>query len=207
MQRVMWFSGIVAALVIALLLSSCGSGFFPSSTEITAITLSPTSAIITPTTTQQFTATATFGNNTSGDVTSQVTWTSSSPSFATVNSSGLVTGVALGSTTITAKSNNSSATATAPVTVSSKTIVSIAITPTDPSISLSLDQQQQFTATATYSDGTMGNITTSATWTSSVPSVATISTAGLASPVTIGSTTIGASLGGINGTTSLTVTQ
>jgi len=211
MQRVMRFGGIAAALLTALLtallLSSCGGGFFPSSTEITAITLSPTSAFITPTTTQQFTATATFGNNTSGDVTSQVTWTSSSPSVATVNSSGLVTGVALGSTTITAKSNNSSATATAPVTVSSKTIVSIAINPTNPSISLSLDQQQQFTATATYSDGTMGDITTSATWTSSATSVATITSAGLASPVSIGSTTISASLGGAVGETSLTVTE
>jgi hypothetical protein len=207
MQRVMWFGGIAAALWTALVLGSCGGGFFPSSTEITAITLSPTSAFITPTTTQQFTATATFGNNTSGDVTSQVTWTSSSPSVATVDSSGLVSGVALGTTTITAKSNNSSATATALVTVSSKTIVSIAITPTDPSISLSLDQQQQFTATATYSDGTMGNITTSATWSSSNTSVATISSTGLASPVAIGSVTISASLGGVAGNTSLTVTE
>src|SRR5271156_4100608 len=112
MQRVMWFGGIAAALLTALLLSSCGGGFFPSSTQITALTLSPVSAYITPTGTEQFTATATFGNNTSGDVTSQVTWTSSSPTVATIDSSGLATGVALGTTTITAKSNNSSVTAT-----------------------------------------------------------------------------------------------
>jgi uncharacterized protein YjdB len=207
MQRLTWYARVAAGVFAALLLSSCGGGFFPSSTEITAITLSPTSAFITPTTTQQFTATATFGNNTSGDVTSQVTWTSSSPSVATIDSTGLATGVALGSTTITAKSNNSSATATAPVTVSSKTIVSIAISPTDPSISLSLDQQQQFIATATYSDGTMGDVTASATWTSSATTVATISTTGLASPVALGSVTISASLGGAIGTTSLTVTE
>ncbi|MFZ0793746.1 MAG: Ig-like domain-containing protein [Candidatus Korobacteraceae bacterium] len=203
----MWCGRVAAGLLAAVLLSSCGGGFFPSSTEITALSLSPTSAYITPTGTQQFTATATFGNNSSGDVTSQVTWSSSSPSIATINSTGLATGVALGSAVITAKSNNSSVTATAPVTVSSKTVVSIAISPTDPSISLSLDQQQQFTATATYSDGTMGNVTTSVTWASSATSVATISSTGLASPVALGSTTISATLGGAIGTTSLTVTQ
>ncbi len=207
MQRLTWCGGVAAALLTALLFSGCGSGFFPSSTEVTAITLSPTSAYITPTTTQQFTATATFGNNSSGDVTSQVTWTSSSPTVATVDSSGLVTGVAVGTTTITAKSYNSSVTATALVTVSSTTIVSIAVTPANPSISLSADQQQQFTATATYSNGTMGNITTSATWTTSAPSVATITSTGLASPVSIGATTISASLGGAIGETSLTVTE
>jgi uncharacterized protein YjdB len=207
MQRLTRCGRVAVGVLTALLLSSCGGGFFPSSTEITAITLSPTSAYLTPTTTQQFTATATFGNNTQGNVTTQVTWTSSPPSIASVNSSGLVSGVALGTATITAKSNNSSVIATAPVTVSSKTITSIAISPTDPSISLSLDQQQQFTATATYSDGTMGNITTSATWTSSTTTVATISSTGLASPVSIGSVTISASLGGAVGDTSLTVTQ
>jgi uncharacterized protein YjdB len=206
-QRLLWCGKFAAGILTVLLLSSCGGGFFPSSTEITAISLSPASAFLTPTTTQQFTATATFGNNTNGDVTSQVTWTSSSPGVATINSSGLATGVALGSTTITAKSNNSSVTATAPVTVSSKTITSIAVTPADPSISLSEGQQQQFTAMATYSDGSMGNITTTATWTSSATTVATISSTGLASPVSIGSVTISASLGGALGDTSLTVTQ
>ena len=68
------------------------------------------------------------------------------------------------------------------------TLVSIAVTPVNPSISTG--NQQQFTATGTYSDGSRQNITNSVTWTSSVPSAATISSSGLATGVATGSTTI-----------------
>ncbi len=84
------------------------------------------------------------------------------------------------------------------------TLVSIAVTPVNPSISTG--NQQQFTATGTYSDGSRQNLTNSVTWTSSVPSVATISSSGLATGVATGSTTIQAASGSIYGTTSLTVT-
>jgi hypothetical protein len=124
---------------------------------------------------------------------------------AIINTSGLATGMALGSTSITAKSG--SATGTASLTVSTKTITGITISPANPTISLSLAQSQQFTATATYSDGTVGDITTSSTWTSSNNSVATIGSTGLASPVAVGSVTIAASAGNVAGTTTLTVTQ
>jgi hypothetical protein len=187
-----------------MLLSSCG-GFFPSADTIVSISLSPASAIILPDHTQQFTATGTLGNNTNSDVTSQVTWTSSAPNVATISSSGLATAVALGTATITATSG--SLIGTAGLTVSSKTITSITISPADASISLSAGLQQQFTATATFSDGSIGDVTTTAVWSSSNPSVATISSAGLATPVSIGSTTIGASAGGVAATTSLTVTE
>ena len=205
-QRLTWLGRVAAGLLAAIVLSSCG-GFFPAADAIVSISLSPTSAFILPSGTQQFTATATLGNNTNSNVTSQVTWLSSSPNVATVNASGLVTGVALGTTTITAKSNNSSVTATAPVTVSSKTITAITITPANATISISSGQTQQFTATATFSDGSFGDVTTTASWTSGSVSVATISSTGLATPVSVGSTTIGASAGGVAGTTTLTVTE
>jgi len=66
--------------------------------------------------------------------------------------------------------------------------------------------QQQFTATGTYSDGSHQNLTSTATWTSSAPSIATISSAGLATGVAAGSTTIKATSGSISGSTTLTVT-
>lgn len=204
MRSVSWFNRIAAVLATAFLLSSCG-GFFPASDQIVSLSLSPTGAYMLPQTTQQFSATATFGNNTTGDVTSQVTWTSSATNIATVNSSGLVTGVALGNATLTAESNNSSVTATAPITVSSRIITAITVSPNDPSISISAGQTQQFTAIATFSDGTNGTVT--ASWTSSSTSVATITTAGLASPAGAGTTTISATAGGVVGTTLLTVTE
>ena len=82
---------------------------------------------------------------------------------------------------------------------------SIAITPANPSIAVGV--QQQFTATGTYSDGSKQSLTSSATWTSSLPSTATINSAGLATAVAAGSTTIQATVGSINGSTTLTVTQ
>ena len=84
------------------------------------------------------------------------------------------------------------------------TLVSITVTPANPSILVGA--RQQFTATGNYSDGSHQDLTSSATWTSSYPSVATITSTGLATGVAAGSTTIKATSGSINGTTTLTVT-
>ena len=207
MRRFASISRFAVPVAIAALLTSCG-GFFPAADKIVSLSLSPTSSYVKPQGTTQFTATATFGNNTTGNVTSQVSWSSSNTSIATVSSSGLLTGVALGTATLTAKSNNSDVTATAPITVSSKLITAITLTPQNATLSISLNQTtQQFTAQATFDDGTFGDITNSASWTSSSNSVAIISSSGLAQAVAVGSTTISASAGGVVGTASLTVNQ
>ena len=78
------------------------------------------------------------------------------------------------------------------------------MTPTNPSIAVG--KQQQFTATGTFSDGSKKDLTSSVTWTSSAPSVATIGSGGLATGVAAGSTTIQATLATVNGSTGLTVT-
>lgn len=57
---------------------------------------------ITGTGTSQFTATLTLADSTTVDVTSKATWSSGTPAKATVNSVGLVTGVAAGTSVITA---------------------------------------------------------------------------------------------------------
>ena len=82
--------------------------------------------------------------------------------------------------------------------------MSIAVTPINPS--LAAGQQQQFTATGTYSDGSDEDLTNTAAWTSSAPSIATIRSGGLATALAAGSTTIKATSGSINGSTILTVT-
>ena len=78
------------------------------------------------------------------------------------------------------------------------------MTPTNASIPVG--QRQQFTATGTYSDGSKKDLTSSATWTSSAPSVATISGGGLATAIAAGSTSIKATSGSVSGSTGLTVT-
>ncbi len=52
--------------------------------------------------TQQFAASGAYSDGTSYDITTRVTWTSSNPSVATVNSNGLATAIAAGTATITA---------------------------------------------------------------------------------------------------------
>jgi uncharacterized protein YjdB len=86
---------------------------------------------------------------------------------------------------------------------------SIAVTPTSQSVGVG--QGVQFTATGTYGHGsshpsTTQNITDSATWTSSVPAVATISSTGVATGVSAGSTTITASMNGYTGVISASAT-
>lgn len=85
-------------------------------------------------------------------------------------------------------------------------LVSVSVTPVNPAVSIAVEPNQQFTATGTYSNYVTQNLTTLATWSSSDPNVATISTQGLAtcSNPSPPSTTITATYGYLSGTTTLT---
>jgi hypothetical protein len=76
--------------------------------------------------------------------------------------------LASGSNSITAVyggSSTYSGSTSAVLTQNVLTVTSISVTPA--TLSLPIAATQQFTATATYSNGTQGNITSSATWSSS----------------------------------------
>jgi hypothetical protein len=205
-QRLRSLYPIAMALPFLLMVSGCGQ-FFPGANSITALQIAPLNASVQPGVTQQYTATATYGNNTTGDVTSQVTWSSSLASVATISSGGLLTAGALGTATIKAQSGG--VIASTLVTVTQKQVQSISIQPLTQTLSLSLGPTTvQFTATATYKDGSTADITAISTWTSLPSSVVSISTTGLATAVAVGTATITASSGGItsNGAT-ITVSQ
>lgn len=75
-------------------------------------------------------------------------------------------------------------------------VQSIAVSPANPSINVGT--QQQFKAIATYTDGSMNDVTTSATWNSSDGNVATIGQDnGLADGLKAGTTNITASYAGV----------
>ena len=68
---------------------------------LVSIALSPTSSAIRKTVTQQFTATGTYANGTTQNITTLVTWTSGTPATATINATtGLATAVNFGTTSI-----------------------------------------------------------------------------------------------------------
>jgi len=199
------FSSLISLVTAGAVIFAvgCGSSSRSSSAPtLTSIALTPKSASVGVQGTQQFEAQGTFSDNSTQDLTASASWTSLATNIATVNSSGLATGVAVGSTTITATSGGISGTASLAVTAAS--LVSIAVTPTNPSIAAG--GTEQFTATGTYSDGSTQNLTNTATWSSSTSAVATISAAGLATGIAAGSTTITATSGSVSGTTSLMVT-
>ena len=169
---------------------------------VTSIAVTPTTPSITTGATQQFKATATYSDGSTGNVTSSATWASSNTTVAAVNLAGLATGGSAGNTTISATLSGKSGSTT--LTVLAATLTAIAVTPSGPSFANG--STQQFTATATYSNGTTANVTSSATWSSSNTPVATISSSGLATGQGGGTTTISAMMNDVTGSTTATVT-
>lgn len=169
--------------------------------NLVSIALSPSASSLPVNTSVQFTATGKYTDGSSADITKLVAWSSSVTSIATVNASGLVTGAAAGTTSISAKyagvSQSSSLTVIAPA------IASIAVTPVG--LTLGIGIYEQFTATATYTNGTSADLASGVTWNSSSPSVATIDGSGLATTVAAGATTITATVGAFSDTSDLTV--
>ncbi len=197
------FLFIVAVLISQL--TACGGSSpqappVPVLKNIVVFPATSTTSTIDIVQTEQFTATGTYSDGSHQNLTSTAAWTSSAPSVATV-SAGLATAIAAGSTNIQATSGSISGSTT--LTVTAARLVLVAVTPANPTIAAG--QQQQFTATGTYSDGSQQNLTSTAAWTSSAPSVATVS-AGLATAIAAGSTNIQATSGSISGSTTLTVT-
>ncbi len=84
-------------------------------------------------------------------------------------------------------------------------LTGVAITPATASIAV--PTTQQFTVNGTYNDLSTGDVTQDATWSSSDPGVATVSSAGIATPVHAGTTTITATVGGHSASATVTVTN
>jgi hypothetical protein len=175
---------------------------------LNGIVISPDNPSTPVGTTLQFIATAYYNDQTNGDITTQVTWSSSNTSVATINSSGLATAVAVGTTTITANSSMSTSTAggnsdTTTLTVTSAALLSISIIPAHSTIPLGTTQQ--FTASGTYSDGTNYDITTQVSWSSSDPSVATVGDSGLTTAGAAGTAIVAATFESISGNAAVTI--
>ena len=201
--------GLATGLATGTSKIEAASGAIDGTTNLTvkaptlvSIAVTPASPSIAKGATKQFTATGTFSDNSTQNLTSSVTWSSATTGVATITTGGLATAVAAGTSTIKAASGTVSGSTT--LTVTAATLVSIAVTPANPSIKAGATQQ--FTATGTFSDNSTQNLTGSVTWSSATTGVATITTGGLATAVAAGTSTIKAASGAISGSTTLTVT-
>jgi hypothetical protein len=191
---------LALSLVPAFLsLTGCGG----SGKTLTSIAVTDASNLtIAPGATDQFDAMGTYSDGTTADITSSVTWTSGTTTVATISSSGLATGVAAGTSVITATSGSVTGTATLNVMTAGPVLVSIAVTPSP--VTLTVGETDPLTATGTYSSGPAQNITTLVAWTSSGPG-ATVNSSGVVTAVGGGTFTITAALSGVAGTASATV--
>jgi len=192
--------GLSIGLVSGLVLPFVGCG---SSTAIDSIQVSPTAVSVGTGATAQLTAMGTIGHgshpSSNENITATVNWTSSATSVATVSAAGVVTGVSAGTATITATTQGFGGLITsnaASVTVTGTgggtvtgDLSSLAIIPGSQSVA-SPSQTGQFIAIGTTSAGTTVDVTSQVAWTSSSAQVAKISTSGLATGLSQGTTTI-----------------
>ncbi|MBU1426193.1 MAG: Ig-like domain-containing protein [Gammaproteobacteria bacterium] len=179
--------------LIVFLLVGCDAGNnSPSASGATvSIAISPASISITKGDTANLTAIESRADGKTAYITGAVTWTSANPATASVSSAGLVTGVAPGSTTITASLNGVTSPA-ATINVADANLIAINVSPA--SASVTAGSFTTFAAEGTYSDGTTRNISNLVIWNSDRPAVATINRRGSAASVGAGSSSITAKL-------------
>jgi uncharacterized protein YjdB len=169
--------------------------------SLVSIAVAPANSTMAPDTTKQFTATGTFSDSSTQDVSAVVVWTSSSPANATINSQGLATGLTAGTTTVTATYGTIKG--STGLTVSNVSLVSITVSPANPRINAGT--LIKFTATGTFSDGSVATNLSGVSWKSQHPNIASVRSSGIAHGKKGGSVTITASAFGVSGTTTLTV--
>ncbi|MBV8051956.1 MAG: Ig-like domain-containing protein, partial [Acidobacteriaceae bacterium] len=202
-----WRTHTFAAIAATVLLCFASAGLvFAQAPTLLSITVTPSNASFAAGTTQQMTATGTFSDGSTDDLTKSVNWNTADNTIATIDGQGLATAVSPGSTAVIA--TQGVVIGSTNLTVTSATLVSIVVTPANPSIPS--HAQQQFTATGTFTDNSTQDVTKTVQWSSSTPNVANIANdpmhKGLATGAAAGTTTITATSDSISGSTTLNVT-
>ena len=129
-----------------------------TSVLMTSINITPTQSVLQRGASQSFQATATYQDSTTADVTQQATWLSSDTTVATitVSSTGvLVTAVGVGTGTITATVGTIVGTTT--VTVTAPALSTVVVTPAA-TWTPNVGGLQSFTAQATYADNSTADV-------------------------------------------------
>ncbi|WP_299947489.1 Ig-like domain-containing protein, partial [uncultured Microbulbifer sp.] len=161
---------------------------------LTAIQITPANNSLAKGNSQQLAAMGTYSDGSTADLTSSVAWNSSDTNIATVDSSGELTAVNEGNTTVSA-SQNGILSNTATVAITAAVLTNIQVTPANNN--LAKGNTQQLTAQGTFSDGTTADLTSGVAWSSSDTNIATVDSSGELMAVNEGNTTVSASQDGI----------
>jgi Bacterial Ig-like domain (group 2)/IPT/TIG domain/Beta-propeller repeat/Galactose oxidase, central domain len=173
---------------------------------LVSIAITPSNLFLLPGQLQQLIATGTF-NDGSTQTMQSVIWSSSNLTVACISNAVGVAGIAdvtgQGTTTLAATAGAVGGSTTLTVEIPS----SIAVSPSNSTVIVGTTQP--FSALGTFADGSTRDLTTSATWSVSNSSVATISnlqlTQGVAAAVSAGTDAITATFAGVSGMTTVTV--
>ena len=149
----------------------------------------------------QMRAQGTFSDNSSQDISTSVTWSSSAPAVIAVTSSGVAQAKTIGTSSVMAvlgsiagsKALNGTTAALTKIEISSADDV------------LPVGTTAQLTATGEYSDNSQQNITSMVQWSSLPQVVLTVNSSGLATAISVGSATVVASLGSVSSSDMLSV--
>jgi hypothetical protein len=177
---------------------------------LVSISVTPVGAMVPAGYALALQAIGTFSDGTSRDLNSQVLWTSSNTSVATISNSvgteGRVTGVVPGTATLSATSQG--VTGGTVLTVTNETLDSIVVDP--PSVTLAVGDTQPMMATGHFSAGFVMDVTFQVKWQVTPRSIGIVGNSsaskGLVTGRRAGNATIRASKGNKTGTASLSVT-
>lgn len=123
---------------------------------------------------------------------------SSIPADATVSNTGIVNGVNAGSTNLTASATGFTTSSPYAISVTAVSPVLQSVAITTGSSSINIGQTLQAQATCTYNSGPPTNCSSSATWSSSNPSVAGISGSGVITGFAVGTVNLTATVASIS---------
>lgn len=170
---------------------------------LSSIAVTPTNSSLGVGATRSFVAIGTYSDASTQNISANVTWTSSAPTVASINTAGVVNALAAGGTNISAVLD--AVTGSTALTVTAKTLQSIAVSPS--AFSITAGATQQLVATGTYSDNTTQVITANVAWTTSNAAVATVgASTGLVTGVTAGSGVITPTSGLVTGASTASIT-
>lgn len=168
---------------------------------LNSIAVTPQNASLPRGRTLQYTATGTFSDGHTEDLTATATWQSTNPA-ASINAGGLATALDPGTTTI--RATRGVVVGTTTLSVGPAALASIVVTPADPIVLTT--ESLAFAATGVLTDGTSQNLAGQVNWASSNPAIASVNAgSGVATGVAAGPTTISATKDGITGSTTLQV--
>lgn len=129
-----------------------------------------------------------------------VTWTTSNPAIATVNASGNITTLSLGTVIIAASSEGQSGSAS--LTVTQAPVANVTVTLAQPTIIVGASTNATATLRGPENEALTGR---SVSWSTSNPAVASVSNAGLVTALSTGTASITATSEGRSGSATLTV--